>query len=138
MQITHSFPRKVSPSLFFPILLIIVAGLWLVKSNDPDDNLSTEIQIALDSGIEISIPLNGCTNFKLKDFKSVRRWKKQFRDRGFDTKKISEMLQNGRQESFVDWKGHHLIRIFDADGNYIVVDPLTCEIWQIAPNTFLY
>ena len=138
MQITHSFPRKISSSWFFPILLIVIAGFWLAKSNNPDDDLSAEIQVALDDGIEIPIPLNGCSNFKLKDFKSAKRWKKQFRDRGFDTKKIRDMLQNGRQESFVDWKGHHLLRIFDADGNYIVVDPLTCEIGQIAPNTFLY
>ncbi|AEE48917.1 hypothetical protein [Haliscomenobacter hydrossis] len=138
MHLTHSIPRKISLAWFFPILLMVIAGFWLAKSNNPDDDLSAEIQIVIDDGIEISIPLNGCTNFKLKDFKSARRWKKQFRDRGFDTNKIRDMLQNGRQESFVDWKGHHLLRIFDSDGNYIVVDPLTCEIWQVAPNTFLY
>jgi len=138
MQVAHSSPSKLNLSSLLILLFIAAAGLWLVRSNNPDDDLRAEVQEALDSGIEIPIALNGCNNFKLKDFKSLKRWIKQFKTRGFSKAKISDMLQHGRREFFTDGRGNNLLRIFDADGNYIVLDPLTCEIWQIAPNTFLY
>lgn len=138
MQVAHSSPSKLNLSWLLILLFIVATGLWLVRSNNPDDDLRAEVQEALDSGIEIPIALNGCNNFKLKDFKSLKRWVKQFKTRGFSKAKISDMLQHGRREFFTDGRGNNLLRIFDSDGNYIIVDPLTCEIWQIAPNTFLY
>lgn len=138
MQVAHSSPSKLNLSSLLILLFIVATGLWLVRTNTPDDDLSAEVQEALDSGIEIPVALNGCNNFKLKDFKSLKRWIKQFKTRGFSKAKISDMLQHGRREFFTDGRGNNLLRIFDADGNYIVLDPLTCEIWQIAPNTFLY
>ena len=83
--------------------------------------------------------LNGCNNFRLKDFKKPGIWRKQFRKRGFTVQKVSEILRHGAKKTYYDTKsGRTMMRMTDPQsGDYIVLDPKKCEIWQIAPSTFL-
>jgi hypothetical protein len=50
-------------------------------------------------------------------------WRKQFRKRGFTVAKVQEMLRSGRRELYVHpEKGHAFTKIYDPQGNWIVVD----------------
>ena len=51
--------------------------------------------------------------------------------------KIRTMLANGRREAFAHpEKNVSYTKIFDTQGNWIVVDFVDCVVWQVAPNNF--
>ena len=78
-----------------------------------------------------------CDRLKLLPYKKLSAWRKQFRKRGFTMKKIKGMLQNGRREVFMHpEKATAYTKIYDAQGNWIVVDFVDCIIWQVAPYNF--
>jgi len=131
--------RSSSPHYIVLLILALILGLgWMLITKDgpqPD-----EINDAIDQGITIPTAINGCNNFHLKDFKKPGIWRKQFRKRGFTVQKVSEILRRGAKETYYDTKsGRMMMRMIDPQsGDYIVLDPEKCEIWQIAPSDFLH
>lgn len=128
-------PRTKSPLLVF-LLLIALLGLGWVHITK-DGPIVDEINTAMDTGITIPTTLNGCNNFRLKDFKTPGKWRMQFRKRGFTVQRVSDILRTGAKQMVKDKNGKMMMRITcPKTGDYIVVDPLTCQIWQIAPSEF--
>ena len=136
MEATLSKPR--SNALFYLLILVfsfLAIGLVFVQST-PD---APEFKDAIESGITIALPVMNCNNFRLKDFKSPVKWSNQFRKRGFDFDKTKRMLESGTREMFTDPQGQRLMRITDpVSKDWMVVDPSKCEIWMVAPSTFLH
>lgn len=82
-------------------------------------------------------PNDPCKRLQMLPFKKLSAWRKQFRKRGFTMEKIKDMLANGRREAFTHpEKGVTYTRIFDRQGNWIVVDFMDCMVWQVAPYNF--
>lgn len=136
----HTTPKSspLNPRLFLLLLLLAGAGYWIMQCTK-DGPVYDEINQAIEEGITLSTDLNGCNNYKLRDFKTPGKWRKQFRRRGFSVERIRQMLTGGRAISIVDPKGQSLVRVVDpATNDYLVIDPKTCEIWQVAPASFLH
>ncbi|MBK7407968.1 MAG: hypothetical protein IPJ40_07740 [Saprospirales bacterium] len=82
-------------------------------------------------------PNDPCKRLQMLPFKKLSAWRKQFCKRGFTMEKIKDMLANGRREAFTHpEKGVTYTRIFDRQGNWIVVDFMDCMVWQVAPYNF--
>jgi hypothetical protein len=121
--------------LWLLLFSLLAIGFVYVKGQTE----APEFADAIESGITITVPVMNCNNFRLKDFKTPGKWSKQFRQRGYDLDKVKRMIESGKRESFIDAKGQSLMRITDpGTGDWIVVDPYTCEIWMVAPSHFLY
>ncbi len=123
------------PTWIFALLLCVGLGFFLLLNQDrPVD----EISEAMTTGILVSTQSeNGCNNFRLKDFKSPGKWRKQFRTRGFSVDRVAQILANGSRQMVTDQFGKQMMKITDQTGDYIIVDPKNCEIWQVAPARFL-
>jgi hypothetical protein len=64
-----------------------------------------------------------CRRLQLLPHKKLSAWRKQFRKRGFTVDKIKDMLRTGRREAFAHpEKGTTFTKIYDPQGNWIVVD----------------
>ena len=104
------------------------------------ENQLTELTEAYQSGFDHPEP-NGsgdpCRRFQLLPYKKLSAWRRQFRTRGFTVGKIKDMIRNGRRETFAHpEKKITYTRIYDPQGNWIVVDFVDCMIWQVAPYNF--
>jgi len=99
-----------------------------------------ELTEAYESGFDHPDPAGGndpCERLRLLPYKKLRAWRKQFRKRGFTMDKIKNILKNGRREAFTHpKKGLTYTKIYDQQGNWIVVDFVDCLIWQVAPYNF--
>ena len=96
-----------------------------------------ELTEAYEHGFNNPEPDDPCTRLQLLPHKKLSAWRKQFRKRGFTMEKIKEMLAHGRRVPFTHpEKGVTYTKIFDAKGNWIVVDFVDCLIWQVAPYNF--
>lgn len=120
-------------------------GLFVATSPPPDVaiELDEEALAALTdahaSGFEHPDPggKDPCKRLQLLPHKKLSAWKKQFRKRGFTIEKIKDMLLHGRRETFLQpEKNISYTRIYDAQGNWIIVDFIDCFIWQVAPHNF--
>ena len=128
-------PRTTSPLLVFVLLIALLGFGWVYITKDGP--IVDEINTAMDTGITIPTTLNGCNNFRLKDFKTPGKWRMQFRKRGFTVQRVKDILQTGTRQTIIDKYGKQMLRITDPKtGDYIVINPLTCEIWHIAPFEF--
>ncbi|MCO6493036.1 MAG: hypothetical protein J5I98_31745 [Phaeodactylibacter sp.] len=97
----------------------------------------TELTEAYEHGFNNPEPDDPCKRLQLLPYKKLSAWRKQFRKRGFTVEKIKDMLANGRRVPFTHpEKGVTYTKIFDATGNWIVVDFVDCLIWQVAPYNF--
>lgn len=127
-------PRTKSPLLYLLFAAILGLGLVYVKKDEPMPGIAE----AIDTGITTTTALNGCNNFRLNDFKSPLKWSNQFKKRGFTLERVRDILQHGTKETYIDHLGKTMVRVTDPhSGDFIVIDPLDCKIWQIAPSTFL-
>lgn len=117
----------------------------IVLKTSPPGELAielTDVQLAeLDdaylNGFDNPEPNDPCKRLQLLPFKKLSTWQKQFRKRGFTMDKIRDMLANGRREPFTHpEKGVTYTRIYDQQGNWIVVDFIDCLVWQVAPYNF--
>ncbi len=103
------------------------------------DQQLTELTEAYNSGFDHPDPNQNdpCQRLQLLPYKKLSAWRKQFRKRGFTMEKIKDMLKNGRREPYTHpEKGVTYTKIYDRQGNWIVVDFLDCLIWQVAPYNF--
>ena len=102
-----------------------------------NDAQLAELTEAYEHGFNNPEPDDPCTRLQLLPYKKLSAWRKQFRKRGFTMEKIKEMLAHGRRVPFTHpEKGVTYTKIFDAKGNWIVVDFVDCIIWQVAPYNF--
>jgi len=135
--LTTQPPRAIAIKPVLMLLLLLAIGALIILNIGRDTAPVDAINTAMEQGIAITTPLNGCSNFKLKDFKKPAVWRKQFRKRGFTVDKVKDMLQSGNREFFIDPNGRQMVRIIDPQsGDYLVLDPHNCEIFQIAPAYF--
>jgi len=96
-----------------------------------------ELEDAFLNGFDNPEPNDPCRRLQLLPFKKLSAWRKQFSKRGFTMEKIRDMLASGRREAFTHpEKGVTYTKIFDRQGNWIVVDFVDCMIWQVAPYNF--
>lgn len=96
-----------------------------------------ELEDAFLNGFDNPEPNDPCRRLQLLPFKKLSAWRKQFSKRGFTMEKIRDMLVSGRREAFTHpEKGVTYTKIFDRQGNWIVVDFVDCVIWQVAPYNF--
>ena len=98
-----------------------------------------ELESAYTSGFDHPDPGSNdpCERLRLLPYKKLSAWRRQFRRRGFTMGKVKELLRGGRREMYVDpEKGTRYTKIYDAAGNWIVVDFVDCLIWQVAPYNF--
>lgn len=122
---------------FYLVIGLVLAALFISKMTK-DGPIYDEINEAMDTGIVVPVTINGCHNFKLKDFKTPGRWRRQLRKRGFTLERLAGILTWGRQEWITDKNGRRMMRVYDKSSNdFVVVDPFTCQIWQIGPASFL-
>lgn len=78
-----------------------------------------------------------CERLRLLPHKKLSAWRRQFRKRGFTMEKVRDMLRTGRREVYTHpTKGNRYTKIYDARGNWIVVDFVDCIVWQVAPYNF--
>jgi hypothetical protein len=88
-------------------------------------------------GFDNPEPNDPCARLQMLPFKKLTAWRKQFSKRGFTMDKVRSMLANGRREAFTHpEKGVTFTRIYDQQGNWIVVDFVDCLVWQVAPYNF--
>jgi NADH:ubiquinone oxidoreductase subunit 3 (subunit A) len=157
---THFIPLKVLMVLAIVILVAMIlihqslndgalASMEhnLLRATPPPDvaiELSeaelAELTEAYESGFDHPDPERNddpCERLQLLPFKKLKAWRKQFRKRGFTVAKIKDILKNGRREAFTHpEKGITYTKIYDQQGNWIVVDFVDCLIWQVAPYNF--
>lgn len=96
-----------------------------------------ELEDAWLHGFDNPEPNDPCSRLKMLPFKKLTAWRKQFGKRGFTMEKVRNMLANGRREAFTHpEKGVTFTRIYDQQGNWIVVDFVDCLVWQVAPYNF--
>lgn len=149
---THALPAGPSSLLpdHWPILLLTVLLLlslpFLLPTRPPDEVAIdlTQAQLldlttAYEQGFDHPDPEqdNACERLRLLPHKKLSAWKRQFQKRGFTMDKIRNMLRTGSREvSPHPTKDLTYTRIYDQQGNWIVVDFVDCIIWQIAPYNF--
>lgn len=96
-----------------------------------------ELSEAYEQGFNNPQPDDPCERLRLLPYKKLSTWRKQFRKRGFTMGKIKDMLAHGRRTLYRHpEKGTTYTKIFDAKGNWIVVDFVDCIVWQVAPHNF--
>lgn len=143
-----------TPLLLFCLLIIgqwvnslsdsLLSESFLLKTTPPDevaielsDAQIAELEGAFQDGFDNPEPNDPCRRLKLLPFKKLSTWRKQFSRRGFTMEKIMGILASGRREAFTHpEKGVTYTRIFDKQGNWIVVDFVDCVVWQVAPYNF--
>lgn len=162
MKPSYTFPFP-SKALTVFVVIFLMSLLWvhqwmsdglaislehhLLRTTPPPDiaiELSevelAELTEAYESGFDHPDPEGNndpCERLRLLPFKKLKAWRKQFRKRGFTMDKIKDILKNGRREAFTHpEKGITYTKIYDQQGNWIVVDFVDCLIWQVAPYNF--
>lgn len=117
---------------------------FILNTSPPDEvaieltnNQLLELEDAFENGFENPEPNDPCRRLQLLPFKKLSTWRQQFRKRGFTMGKVMDILANGRREAFTHpEKGVTFTKIFDRQGNWIVVDFVDCIVWQVAPYNF--
>ena len=78
-----------------------------------------------------------CERLRLLPYKKLSTWRKQFSRRGFTMGKVRDIIATGRREAYRHpEKGVTYTKIYDPNGNWIVVDFVDCIVWQVAPYNF--
>ncbi len=152
---TMNFPAsRPLHQLLFLLSGIVLVLLWshldkpdmIIRTTPPpelgielsEEQLS-ELASAYESGFDHPDPKKDdpCKRLQLLPYKKLSTWRKQFRKRGFTMEKIKHILQYGRREAYTHpEKAVPYTKIFDEQGNWIVVDFIDCIIWQVAPYNF--
>ena len=160
MQPILTLPGNRTIALLLALLMVSAVFIWqflpndftffqtresaLLKTSPPTevaieltDLQLAELEEACLNGFNNPEPNDPCTRLQMLPFKQLSTWKKQFRKRGFTMDKIKGMLSNGRREPFTHpEKGVTYTKIYDQQGNWIVVDFVDCLVWQVAPHNF--
>ena len=137
-------PHRWQMLLLLALLLLLLS--FLLPTRPPDEVAIdlTEVQLldlttAYEQGFDHPDPEqdDACERLRLLPHKKLSAWKRQFQRRGFTMDKIRNMLRTGRREvSPHPTKDLTYTRIYDQQGNWIVVDFVDCIIWQVAPYNF--
>jgi hypothetical protein len=152
-QIPLSPRTSFSRRAFALLLLLALLLAWWVQGPMPEtgpllhrheQTLSAaelaELREAYTQGFAHPEPGGGedpCERLRLLAGKKFKVWKRQFQRRGFTMAKVRHMLQHGRREPFTHpRKGTTFTKIYDAQGNWMVVDFVDCVLWQVAPSDF--
>lgn len=122
-------------------LITLMTGLYGLVTMNKIKNLKKQVEYARNVGIVVDLPVDqsmyDCSRWYLNNHKPQEKWVSQFKDREFDLNKIRHIMQNGKPVRYVDPQNNDMIRIIDPEsGEWIIVNPITCEIYQVSPAHF--
>lgn len=132
-------PIKFNWGYIMIVLIAIMLGLHLLLesvSGNRIKSLKKDVEVGMTVGYYVDA-FHDCPSLILKSFKSKDKWLDQFRTRNFTAKKIKHILTCGTATRYLDPEGNQMVRIVDPNtGEWIIINPLTCEIYQISPPEF--